>query len=107
MVGGTGEDVLVGSAADDFMVGGVLFEPDLEADKFQFGALWGTDTVFDFEDGTDLIDLSTSGFAFADLTIGEQFGEAVITVTDQPDAGSITLTGIAPAAISEADFLFT
>ncbi|MNM33475.1 Bifunctional hemolysin/adenylate cyclase precursor [compost metagenome] len=106
MVGGTGQDLLVGSAADDFMVGSVLFEPGLDADKFKFGAIWGTDTIFDFEDGTDLIDLSTSGFSFADLTIGEQFGEAFITVNGQPDVGSITLTGIPPAAINASDFVF-
>jgi hypothetical protein len=89
------------------MVGSVLFEPGLDADKFQFGAVWGTDTIFDFEDGTDLIDLSASGLTFANLTVGEQFGEAFITVTDQPGVGSITLTGVPQAAITEADFAFT
>jgi Ca2+-binding RTX toxin-like protein len=107
MIGGTGNDRLVGSAADDFMVGSLQFEPGLDADRFQFGALWGTDTIADFEDGTDLIDLSTSGLTFANLTIGEQFGEAVISVTGQPDVGTITLSGVAQASIGEADFAFT
>ena len=107
MEGGVGADVLVGSSVDDFMVGDVFFEPSLGADKFQFGAVWGADTIFDFEDGTDLIDLSNSGFTFASLDIGEQFGEAFITVTGQPDVGSITLTGVPQAAITEADFAFT
>ncbi|VVP25155.1 Bifunctional hemolysin/adenylate cyclase [Pseudomonas fluorescens] len=106
MEGGVGADVLVGSSVHDFMVGDVFFEPSLGADKFQFGAVWGADTIFDFEDGTDLIDLSTSGFTFANLTVGEQFGEAVITVTGQPNVGSITLTGVPQAAITEADFTF-
>ncbi|MCY1359262.1 hypothetical protein D9M69_458220 [compost metagenome] len=107
MEGGVGADVLVGSSVDDFMVGDVFFEPSLGADKFQFGAVWGTDTIFDFEDGTDLIDLSNSGFTFASLDIGEQFGEAFITVAGQPDVGSITLTGVPQTAITEADFAFT
>ena len=107
MIGGTGDDTLVGSAADDFMVGSVQFEPGLDADRFQFSALWGTDTIADFEDGTDLIYLSTSGFAFADLTVEEQFGSAVISVTGDSGVGSITLTGVPQAAITEADFAFT
>jgi hypothetical protein len=67
----------------------------------------GVRRVIKFEDGTDLINLSTSGLAFANLTVGEQNGEAVITVTDQPGVGSITLTGVPQAAITEADFAFT
>ncbi|WP_057715537.1 MULTISPECIES: hypothetical protein [Pseudomonas] len=72
-----------------------------------FPSLWGTDTIADFEGGTDLINLSVSGLTFANLTVGEQFGEAVITVTGQPGVGSITLTGVPQAAITEADFAFT
>lgn len=72
-----------------------------------FPSLWGTDTIADFEDGTDLINLSVSGLTFANLTVREQFGEAVITVTGQSGVGSITLTGVPQAAITEADFAFT
>ena len=71
-----------------------------------FPSLWGTDTIADFEDGTDLINLSVSGLTFANLTVGEPLGEAVITVTGQPGVGSITLTGVPQAAITEADFAF-
>ena len=107
MIGGTGDDRLVGSAADDFMVGSVQFEPGLDADRFQFGALWGTDTIADFEDGIDLIDLSASGLTFANLTVGVEFGEAVISVTGQPGVGTITLSDVPQAAITESDFAFT
>ncbi|MNI44147.1 hypothetical protein D3C73_985050 [compost metagenome] len=72
-----------------------------------FPSLWGTDTIADFEDGTDLINLSASGLTFANLTVGEPLGEAVITVTGQSGVGSITLTGVPQAAITEADFAFT
>lgn len=72
-----------------------------------FPSLWGTDTIADFEDGTDLINPSASGLTFANLTVGEPLGEAVITVTGQPGVGSITLTGVPQAAITEADFAFT
>ena len=107
MIGGTGDDRLVGSAAGDFMVDSVQFESGLDADRFQFGALWGTDTIADFEDGIDLIDLSASGLTFANLTVAEQFGEAIISVTGQPEVGTITLSGVPQAAITESDFAFT
>lgn len=108
MQGGTGADVLVGSSANDFMVGDVFFEPPAGTDQFKFGAIWGQDEIFDFEDGVEKLDLSASGQTFADLTIADSFGSTQITVTADVngDIGSITLTGVPAANITADDFVF-
>ena len=63
ILGGTDQDFINGGAGDDIMSGG------MGADRFIFEADHGTDRVNDFTDGTDLIDLSALGIAFADLTL--------------------------------------
>jgi Ca2+-binding RTX toxin-like protein len=105
MSGGLGDDVLIGSAADDFMVGGILFDTSAGVDQFKFGTQWGNDTIQDFEDGVERIDLSASGLSFADLTIEDPFGFGDRTLISS-SAGSITVTGVPPSAITEGDFIF-
>lgn len=107
MQGGAGDDLLVSSSASDFMVGDDFFEPP-GTDQFKFGAIWGDDTISDFGDGVDLLDLSTSGLTFDDLSIEDPFGfgDTLITVIGDPTVGSITLSGVPAANINEADFVF-
>lgn len=94
--GGDGDDRLEGGAGNDFFVGGA------GVDQFVFGANWGGDFIQDFEDGVEQIDLSATGLAFADLTIGEDlFGNALITSAE----GTIALT-IPVEQIAAADFIF-
>ena len=63
----------------------------------------------DFEDGLDLIDLSSTGLAFADLTISDS-AEGVHIGFDDGDAltalDDLLLTGIMAASISADDFVF-
>ena len=63
ILGGTDQDFINGGAGNDIMSGG------MGTDRFIFEAAHGTDRINDFEDGTDLIDLSALGIAFADLTL--------------------------------------
>ena len=88
--GGEGNDTLIGGAGND---------------RFIFTDDWGQDTITDFEDGADLMDFRTvTGVDdISDLAISMNAnGDAVITFgTD-----TITLTGIDPANITAADFLF-
>lgn len=98
LIGGAGMDVLRGDAGNDMLYGGS------EADRFVFDDGFGRDTIFDFQDGTDVIDLRKyAGLAdFADLTIrANADGFAVI------DLGSdeITLAGIGTGSLDASDFL--
>jgi Ca2+-binding RTX toxin-like protein len=112
MNGGTGADQLVSSAADDQMSAG-SFGPDTAQDIFVFsgdgrwssdGSFYG-DTISDFEDGVDRIELRGTGLQYSDLTIlNEDFQTTIIS-----DRGQITLfeSFDQPVFIDHNDFLFT
>lgn len=117
--GGGGIDLLVTAHADG---SAVSFTGGAGADVFQLRAADGNGlsvdlTITDFEDGTDLIDLSQlrSGTAqqltFADLLVSDVGGNAVIdlgnlaTDTGGQVAGQVTVTGAA-GALDAADFSF-
>ncbi len=95
--GGAGDDVLSGGAGDDTLTGGA------GADTFVYGSARGDDTIADFEDGVDLIDMRGAGVRFADLTITADGSDTL--VKSFYHAFSLRLTGIAPSAITAADFL--
>ena len=90
-------DVLVSSPNNDQMDGnGGL-------DRFVFFLNWGMDVINDFEDGSDLIDLSQSGLAYEALTIEESGNDTVI---DDGSENTITLKNVSASDIDEEDFLF-
>jgi Ca2+-binding RTX toxin-like protein len=106
--GGLGADQLISSAADDQMTGGRdpdTFELDGAQDRFVYGAgAWGSDTIFGFEDGVDLFDMSESGLTFGDLAIVNEDFQTTITSSQ----GTITIFENfgEPVTITAADFLF-
>ena len=76
--GGNGNDVLVGEAGADRLTGGAGNDTlygsagggaDGSVDTFVFTSGWGTDVVFDFENGIDKFDMTALHTNFADLTI--------------------------------------
>ena len=98
LLGGDGADVLDGGFGDDLLVGGagndtfVVTGPSADP---QYPWVNGTDTVRDFVDGEDQIDLSQlSGItAFSDLTITADGTTAVIDLTGvivRADASPLT-----------------
>ena len=99
--GGAGDDVLVGGEGDDALTGGA------GADTFVFTPDHDTDTITDFGNGDDVIDLSAlEGIAgFEELNI-ETYGTA--TVIDLPCCGGglIRLEGIVADDLDAADFVF-
>ncbi len=90
MVSAATSDSMTGNAGNDFFV---------------FGDNWGNDTIQDFEDGFDLIDLSshTTMTDINDLTISQNGADTVI---DDGNGNSITLTGIDQSLLDSDDFLF-
>lgn len=96
--GGSGADTLNGGAGDDTLTGGA------DADTFVMSAGFDNDTISDFVVGTDKIDVTavTPG-SFSDLlaATADVGGNAEITLT----GGKITLTGVAKADLTGADFV--
>ena len=82
--GGSGQDLLLGGEGDDRLTGGA------GADTFVFTPDHGTDTITDFTDGDDTIDLSSlEGVAgFEDLNIETYGTTTVIDLTSYGGAPS-------------------
>lgn len=110
LVGNAGDDVLVGGLGADTMTGSTGFDvlyanagsgADGAVDTFVMTADWGTDILFDFENGTDKIDMSALGTSFDALTITADGAHAHIAL------GS-NLISVANSAglIDAGDFLF-
>ena len=99
--GGTGNDTIYGGAGDDALSGGA------DDDTFVFAPGSGDDTITDFTDGDDKIDLS----AFADiasvddLSMDQREGNIVIDLSNQ-GGGSITLQDFVIADLDASDFFF-
>ena len=100
--GADGDDVIEGTAADNRLTGGA------GADTFVFEAGHGSDTVTDFTDGEDLIDLSafTGITQFSDLVIAQVGDDAQIDLSGETGGGTITLQNFAAGDLDEADFVF-
>jgi Ca2+-binding RTX toxin-like protein len=121
LLGGDGRDVLRGGAGDDWIEGGagkdrlsggkdqdVLFGGGGE-DRFLFGAGFGEDSIADFADGEDLIDLRDApGIdAIGDLTIlsGGSLVALVYVGTPAVNEGLIIVFGVDAVNLTAADFL--
>ena len=93
LYGGDGDDILIGGAGQDTLNGGA------GADVFVFGPGDGANTIADFQDGVDLIDVTGYG---AYSSIVQMAGGAKIIFAD---GAYVTLTGIQVSSLSAADFL--
>lgn len=91
--GSTGDDVIGGWAGDDVLTG------NGGADTFEFdtSADFGDDTVTDFTDGTDLLDIDYASVTVAD----DGSGNALISHAN----GTVTLTGVDYTDIDATDFV--
>ncbi|MEM1046979.1 MAG: calcium-binding protein, partial [Pseudomonadota bacterium] len=100
---GDNADRLDGGAGNDLLTGG------LGGDTFVFNLeTVSHDTVTDFEDGTDLLDVTGFGFSEAELqdvidAAVEVNGSTVLTFAAD---NTVTLEGIAAADIDQSDFIF-
>ena len=95
-------DTLASWAGDDIFTG---LGGD---DTFVFAPSHGTDTITDFTDGEDLIDLSAfTGIAgFGDLTVKQQGDDVKIDLSGQTRGGTITLQNFDLDDLDANDFVF-
>jgi Ca2+-binding RTX toxin-like protein len=113
IVGNDNNDTLVGEAGADTLTGGLGVDnlygnagggADGAVDTHRFGDNWGTDFVFDWEDGVDKLDLS-------DVTGLNSFGQLAITA-DGPHAhirfnGNLISVANAAGLMDVGDFIIT
>jgi Ca2+-binding RTX toxin-like protein len=102
--GGKGNDRLDGGAGDDRLAGGIgndVLAGGLGADVFAFAERWKKDTIADFEQGADVIDLRGLGLSFDDLEIRYDDDRALI----RTDEGKIDLADFS-GTLGSDDFLF-
>ena len=92
--GGDGDDVLIGGAGQDTLTGGA------GADTFVLATGDGANTIADFQDGVDLIDISGYGGAFSSIV--QMAGGAKIVFAD---GGYAILTGVQAANLTADDFI--
>ncbi|MBC6438400.1 MAG: hypothetical protein GDA52_09780 [Rhodobacteraceae bacterium] len=104
LIGNTGNDTLRGNLGDDTLIGGHgddVLTGGMNADTFVFSSGHGNDTITDFADGVDLIQITTSGVGFSDMTLADSSGDAKVTW----DGGTMLLTGVAHTALTAEDFI--
>lgn len=111
LYGNAGNDTLIGSTFLDLIEGGLgddTLTGGLGEDSFIFnlnGPGGGRDTITDFEDGADTLDIwdpSTSAYlGYADVTVADSAEGAVITYSN----GEIVLAGILASQIDQNDFV--
>ncbi|SMX46417.1 M10 family metallopeptidase [Actibacterium lipolyticum] len=101
LIGGEGADRLDGGGGNDMMIGGA------GADIFVFTSFVSgeADSIRDFEDGLDLIELA--GVAgFSALTISDASTAQITATVVEVNGLSITLQGVEVADLSADDFVF-
>ena len=105
--GGTGNDDIYGGSGTNTLTGGT------GADTF-FVSVFANFTlqrhiITDFEDGTDLIDLTAwgiSSFAQVDAFLSQNGFDAELEITYDSNSQDIVFQGINQSALSAADFVF-
>ena len=106
-MGGEGNDRLFGNSNDDILRGGVgddTLRGGMGNDLFVYSTGNGNDTIEDFQNGLDKIDVSGTGItSFSNLTITATAGNVIIGVAD----GTITLTGVTIGIVHTSDFIFS
>ena len=97
--GGCGNDTLVGGRGDDILTGGG------DADVFVFeDDRTRADTITNFEDGLDIIQIGFYGFTgVGDLSLSQIGDDAVITLSDRD---SITIEDMLITDLTDANFDF-
>src|SRR5918993_1600437 len=103
LYGEDGKDVLNGGAGNDALRGGA------GADSFRFRDQWGADTVSDFQNGSDRIDLRGTGLSFNEVSIAQRDADRDGRADDvviKADGQSIALLNLKASLVGVSDFVF-
>ncbi|SDL66874.1 hypothetical protein [Maricaulis salignorans] len=97
LVGGAGDDSIYGRAGTDTLDGGTgndTLSGGADADTFVFADGYGADTILDFEDGTDTIDLTgVAGVSSAVDVFNSASLNGADTVIDLGGGDTLTIAG--------------
>ena len=110
LLGGAGDDVLDGGFGDDLLVGGSgsdTFVVTGPSGNPQYPWVNGADTVRDFADGEDVIDLSQLSeiTGFSDLAITAD-GTSVVIDLSTAKGGTLRLENVSVDELDASDFVF-
>ena len=114
ILGEHGNDYINGGEGNDYLIGGT------GSDTFVFDSFIGTDTIHDFEDGSDMIDISsllssigysgTSAVTDGYINFIDNAGNTEIYLdssgTGQFDTQFATLNGVDSSVLSDSDFVY-
>jgi 5'-nucleotidase / UDP-sugar diphosphatase len=109
LLGNRGKDLLSGGEGDDFLSGGLgadTLEGGAGSDRFVIRPRFGAETILDFEDGIDFLQLEE--LRFDRLTIAQGTGAAIndtLITTTFGDRLLATLIGVQASTITRADFV--
>jgi len=98
--GDDGDDILMGVTGNDILVGD-NFSGGSGSDLFVFGLGDGTDTVLDFEVGTDRIGIVEGEFTFADVMLTQDGANTLLGVGSETLA---VLNNVMASALDEISF---
>ena len=99
LIGSSFADTLIGAVGDDLLTGGEgsdIFSYDISKNE-------GHDTIVDFSDNADKINIAGGSYAGLTITAGADAGETLVTLSS---GTTITLKGITAANINADDFTF-
>jgi Ca2+-binding RTX toxin-like protein len=100
LYGENGLDTLNGGAGDDSLTGG------LHADTFVFELAGGYDKIKDWEDGTDVIDLTSFGFTGIADVLAIAFDYSAGVRLEFADGSMLLIEGNTSAILDAGDFVF-
>ena len=100
--GDAGDDIIMGVTGNDILVGD-NFSGGSGSDLFVFGNGDGTDTILDFEVGTDRIGLVEGELTFADLTITQEGNRTLLGVASSGEVIA-RLNGVQASNLTESSF---
>ena len=108
--GGAGNDWLLGEEGDDTITGGAdndMLFGGAGADTFVFAAGHGADTIKDFQNGTDTIDLTAfTGITQFSHVSATQSGANVVIDLSSHGGGTITIENFMLSDLDATDFSF-
>ncbi|MEO0518189.1 MAG: TIGR03118 family protein [Cyanobacteria bacterium P01_A01_bin.116] len=101
--GDDGDDFIIGASGNDVLVGDNS-SGGRGSDLFVFGNGDGTDTIIDFEIGTDRIGLVEDELTFADLTITQDGSSTLLGITSSGETLAV-LNGVQSSSLTKSSFI--